>query len=234
MIPKTIHYCWFGGKPKPKLAKKCIESWKKHCPDYEIIEWNETNFDVNQDVYTKVCFEQGKWAFLSDYVRLKVISENGGIYFDTDVEVLKSIDDLLEFDAFYGFENNDNINTGQGFGSAAHHPIVEAMLQQYEGLADENGNVKTVGCPTLNTQAALLFGLQLNGKKQELSGAIILPAEYTNPYNDATGRLNTTQNTYSIHWYSKSALSKKQILRSKLTRPLHRAFGEDVLSFLRK
>ena len=120
MIPKKIHYCWFGRGEKPKLARKCIESWKRYCPDFEIIEWNEDNFDVTKYAYSKYCFDNKKWAFLSDFVRLIVIYENGGIYFDTDVEVIKSLDNLLQYEAFYGFENEDYVATGLGFGSVPH------------------------------------------------------------------------------------------------------------------
>ncbi len=94
MIPKKIHYCWFGGADKPKSVKKCISSWKKFCPDYEIIEWNESNYDVNSTGYTKMCAEEKKYAFLSDFARLEIIEKNGGIYFDTDVELIKNIDFL--------------------------------------------------------------------------------------------------------------------------------------------
>ena len=111
MIPKKIHYCWFGRGEKPKLAKKCIESWKKYCPDYEIVEWNEDNFDIHMNGYTKMCYEQKKYAFLTDYIRLLVVAEHGGIYFDTDVEVVHTIDDLLKYDAFYCYEK---IQIGQG------------------------------------------------------------------------------------------------------------------------
>ena len=117
MIPRIIHYCWFGGKEKPADAKRCIDSWKKKCPNYEIIEWNEDNFNINKYPYAKFCYENKKWAFLSDFARLVVVSEYGGLYFDTDVEIVKSFDDLLKYDAFYGFENNENINTGEGFGA---------------------------------------------------------------------------------------------------------------------
>lgn len=107
MIPKKIHYCWFGRGEKPKLAKKCIDSWKKYCPDYEIIEWNEDNFDINLNSYTKWCYDNRKYAFLSDYVRLWVVNQNGGIYFDTDVEVIRNIDFLLDDQAFFGFETGE-------------------------------------------------------------------------------------------------------------------------------
>ena len=110
MIPKKIHYCWFGRNPKPALAEKCIASWKKYCPDYEIIEWNEDNFDLDCNGYTRYCYDNKKWAFLSDFVRLEVISRHGGFYFDTDVELLRSPNEFLGYGAFYGFENNTHIN----------------------------------------------------------------------------------------------------------------------------
>ena len=235
MIPKTIHYCWFGGKEKPKSAQKCISSWKRFFPDYKIIEWNETNFDVLSNPYTKYCYDNNKWAYLSDYVRLKVVYENGGIYFDTDVEVIKPFGKLTECDAFFGFENDNYVATGLGFGAAAAHRTVGAMLSQYDSMkTDENGRYVLTGCPALNTAALIPMGLQLNGKKQIVGGAVILPMDYLNPYDDPTGRLNVTDNTVSIHWYTKSALSKKAILRSKITRPFHRIFGTDCFRWLKK
>ena len=117
MIPKKIHYCWFGRGELSAKAKKCIKSWKKYCPDYEIIEWNEDNFDVNQNEYTKKVYAEKKYAFLSDFARLKIIYEQGGIYLDVDVEVVKSFDDLLSSKAYFGFESNEYANTGAGFGA---------------------------------------------------------------------------------------------------------------------
>lgn len=235
MIPKTIHYCWFGKNPFPNKAKKCIASWKKYCPDYEIIEWNEDNFDLNKNPYLHWCYRHQKWAFLSDLARLIVVYENGGIYFDTDVELIRKPDELLQYDAFYGFENNEYIATGLGFGAVAGHPTVLSMIKQYSDFKEDvNGQMKMVGCPKLNTNALLAHGLELNGKKQIIDGALILPVEYLNPYDDATGRLHKTVHTVSIHWYSKSALSQKQILRSKLTRPIHRIFGVDCFRKFKK
>ena len=228
MIPKKIHYCWFGRNPLPQKAEKCIASWKKYCPDYEITEWNEDNFDFDKSPYLRWCYEHKKWAFLSDLARLIIVYENGGIYFDTDVELIRCPDELLGYDAFFGFENNEYVATGLGFGAAAGHQTVLAMIEQYSDFKeDENGEMKMIGCPTLNTKALLCYGLELNGQKQEVGGAVILPADYLNPFEDATGRLNKTSNTISIHWYSKSALSKKKIIRSRLTRPFHRLFGVD-------
>lgn len=234
MIPKIIHYCWFGRNKKSDLVERCIASWKKYCPDYEIIEWNEDNFDVNCNAYCRYCYENKKWAYLSDLVRLMVVYEHGGIYFDTDVEVVQSFDDVLKMEAFFAFENNENVATGLGFGSILGHKTVKAMIEQYKEIElEENGTMKLLGCPQLNTKALLQFGLVLNGKKQYAGGALILPCEYMNPYDDPTGVLHKTKNTLSIHWYSKSALDKWTILRSKLTRPFHRIFGVTCFKWLK-
>lgn len=229
-MDKIINYCWFGRGEKPKLVKKCIASWKKFCPDYKIIEWNEDNFDIDKYPYARYCLDTKKYAFLSDFVRLQVVYENGGIYFDTDVEVIRNIDSLLDYEAFYAFENDSYVATGLGFGAQAKHPTIKAMVDKYHAFTPEaDGSFKMIGCPKLNTEALLEFGLELNGKRQNVGGAEIFPAEFFNPYDDPTGRLNTTKNTYSIHWFAKSALSKSTILKSKLTRPIHRLFGTDFL-----
>lgn len=235
MIPKTIHYCWFGGEKKPKLAQRCISSWEKYCPEYQIIEWNEGNFDIDAYPYARYCRDNKKWAFLSDFVRLLVVAYQGGIYFDTDVELLKNPDELLVYEAFYGFENNCCVATGLGFGAEANHSTVLAMLQQYLNLeANADGTYPIVVCPELNTQALIPFGLKLDGSRQNIAGAEILPSDFLNPYDDPTGRLNKTKNTISIHWYSKSWMSKVTILRSTLTKPLHRIFGVDAFKRFRK
>ena len=235
MIPKKIHYCWFGRNPKPKLAEKCIASWRKFCPDYEIIEWNEDNFNLDYNGYTRYCYDNQKWAFLSDFARLVVVAEHGGIYFDTDVELLKRPDALLQHEAFYGFENDKNIATGLGFGAKAGHPTILAMKAKYEEITpDAGGMYPMIVCPVLNTAALQPFGLKLDGSHQHLAGAEILPADWLNPYDDPTGLLNVTQNTVSVHWYNKSWMSKRTILRSKLTKPFHRLFGNNGFDWLKK
>lgn len=235
MIPKVIHYCWFGRGEKSALAKKCIESWHKYCPDFEIIEWNEDNFDIAAYPYAQYCYENKKYAFLSDFIRLIVINRYGGIYFDTDVEAVKSLEPLLEYEAFYGFENESNLNTGQGFGAEAGHITAQALLQEYLKIEpDSHGNYTLAACPKFNTQALLPLGLKLNGMRQTVAGAEILPVEYLNPYDDPTGRLRKTDQTFSIHWYSKSWLGKREVIRSKLTKPFHRLFGTDCFRGLRR
>lgn len=231
MIPKKIHYCWFGRGELPELAKRCIASWKKYCPDFEIIQWNEDNFDINVNAYTRMCYRERKYAFLSDYVRLVVLEKHGGVYFDTDVELISSIDDLLEHQAWFGFEDDSHINTGVGFATEPGQACVRAMLAEYEPLLGAAQG--TIGCPLLNTQALVRMGLVLNGAQQNVSGAMVFPQDWFNPYDDPTGLLNTTVNTRSIHWYSKSWLSRGQILRSRLTRPFHRIFGKDCFKWLK-
>ena len=145
MIPKKIHYCWFGRGEKPRLSKRCIASWHRFCPDYEIIEWNEENFQLDSLAYTRYCYDRKQYAFLSDFVRLIVVSEQGGIYFDTDVELIRKPDELLAHKAFYGFENDQYVATGLGFGAVAHHVTVEAMKQQYMQICqDSAGHIPSV------------------------------------------------------------------------------------------
>lgn len=232
MIPKIIHYCWFGRSEKPKLAKKCMESWMKFCPDYEIIEWNEDNFDVNMNAYTQMCYEQKKFAFLSDYARLLVINEHGGIYLDTDVEILKPFDELLSNKAFIGFETKEFVNTGQGFGAEAGTEIVQLMINEYGELLD--GTHGTKGCPLLNTRAFIKYGLLANGEYKCINGVVIYPTDYFNPYDDPTGLLHKTENTYSIHWYGKSWMNKRRIIISRITQRIHRVFGVNSLSHFKR
>lgn len=232
MIPQKIHYCWFGRNPKPKLAEKCIASWRKFCPDYEIIEWNEDNFDVNMNGYTRMCIEQKKYAFLSDYVRLLVVAEHGGVYFDTDVELIKSIDTLLENDAFYCFETPEYVASGLGFGSVAGGETIQAMLAEYDYLLDGCNGV--VGCPKLNTSALVKLGLRQDGATQQVADAMVLSSDYMNPFNPATGVTRKTKSTISIHWYSAACLSPWRRLRTRIMRPLHRIFGVDAFKRFRK
>lgn len=219
MIPKTIHYCWFGRNPKPKLAVKCIKSWKKYCPDYEIIEWNEDNFDLSAcPLYVRQAYEAKKWAFVTDYVRLKVVYEHGGIYFDTDVEVKRNLDDLLQYHGFFGFEDGIHINTGLGFGAVKGAPILSEMMVDYEYIpfVMPDGTFDTTSCPKRNTAVLLRHGLEQNNLLQELEKAItIFPTEYFCPKSPITGVLSLTQNTYTIHHFDASWLPEEQKLKWK-------------------
>ena len=211
-IPKIIHYCWFGGNPLPELAQKCIASWKKFCPDYEIKEWNESNYDVAKNKYMKEAFENKQWAFVSDYARLDIIYEHGGIYFDTDVEVVRPLNNLLTFKGFAGFENEKSVNsqkscnTGLGFGAIPKLPIIKELRNCYDKLSfiQKDGSFNTLPCPRYQTKYLLQKGLVLNNSFQEIDGLTIFPAEYFAPKDYYSGKINLTKNTYSIHHFDGS------------------------------
>ena len=208
MIPKKIHYCWFGGNTKPKLAKKCFRSWKKYCPGYEIIEWNEDNYDISAaPLYVRQAYNAKKWAFVTDYVRLQVVYEQGGIYLDTDVELRKSLDHLLPNRAWFGYEDGKHIATGLGFGAEAGHPILQEIMSDYQDIpfVREDGTFDSLSCPQRNTTVFLGHGLRQDNTVQILDGAVlILPAEYLNPKNWKTGEIISTDNTLSVHHFSAS------------------------------
>lgn len=239
MIPKRIHYCWFGGNPKPKLAKKCFRSWKKYCPGYEIIEWNEDNYDLSAaPLYVRQAYEAKKWAFVTDYVRLQVVYEQGGIYLDTDVELRKPLDPLLENRAYYGFEDGENVNTGVGFGSEPGHPLLREMMEDYRGIPFvlEDGSYDLLSCPVRNTEAFLRHGLRQDNSMQTLEGDVrILPSDYLNPKDWKTGEIRLTQNTLSIHhfsasWYTPEMMKKlKRKQRRQWLRHLPSTIGWKLL-----
>lgn len=208
MIPKKIHYCWFGHGPKPKLAKKCIKSWKRHCPDYEMIEWNEDNFDITAaPLYVRQAFEAKKWAFVTDYVRLKVVYDHGGIYLDTDVELKKPLDSLRDHTAYFGFEDGKYINTGLGFGATKGAPILAELMEDYQNIRFTlpDGTYDTKPCPVRNTEVFLRHGLRQDDSMQTLPGDIlILPSSYFCPYSYDMQLNADPKKAYSIHWFSAS------------------------------
>lgn len=229
MIPKIIHYCWFGRNPKPKLAKKCFKSWKKYCPNYKIIEWNEDNYDISSaPLYVQQAYAEKKWAFVTDYVRLQVVYENGGIYLDTDVELRRNLDELLQNKAYFGLENNEYINTGLGFGSEKGTEILLKLMMEYKDIpfVKEDGSYDTKPCPERNTEIFLSLGLKQDGSMQKLEdGILILPSEYLCPKDWWTGAMEFTDRTYSIHHYGESWYTpemqrrrKKQLRREALKR----------------
>lgn len=224
MIPKIIHYCWFGRGEKPELAKKCIASWRKSCPDFEIREWNEGNCDYLSIPFMAEAYAAKKYAFVSDVMRLIVLEQYGGVYFDTDVEVLRDISPLLDDEGFIGFENDQFVNSGQVMAAKAHHPVIQAMIEEYKKLhfANADGTATPVGCPRLNTDVMEQFGLIRNGREQVVAGIHVYPADYFNPVDSTTGKLTKTENTYSIHWYSMSWLPKRVQMKAKMGRILRR------------
>ena len=233
-IPKIIHYCWFGRNPLPPEVLQCIESWKKFCPDYEIKCWNEDNFDINQNRFCKQAYEHKKYAFLTDFARLKIIYEEGGIYLDTDVEVIKSFDDLLYNNVFFGAEGTNHINTGEGFGAEPKNEIIFENMKIYENIDcfDENGNLIAKNCPYYNTLVCENHGFKAPFTKvQNINGVVIYSNEYFNPYDWKNDKTNTTENTYSIHHYAGTWMTEDQkkalVINSKLDE-IEKKYGKKV------
>lgn len=212
-IPKIIHYCWFGRKPKPELAEKCIKSWRKFCPDFEILEWNEENFDVSAaPQYVRQAYESRRWAFVSDFVRLKALTEMGGIYMDTDVEVVKPLDPYLKHQAFAGFERINGVQTGllaceKGF------PLFLDFLKHY----DTASFLKEDGSPDITTNVEVLTnlcqsrGLIFNDKFQVVDGLAIYPREFFCPVDFETEKLHRTRKTVTIHWFAGSWHTEEEL-----------------------
>lgn len=235
MIPKVIHYCWFGRNPKPELIRKCISSWKKYCPDYIIKEWNEDNFDVNACAYIKEAYEHKKWAFVSDYARLYIIYHEGGIYLDTDIELIKPLDELLWYDAYFGYENKENVNTGLGFGAVKGEPVLEHILRDYHGyhFLKEDGKFDVTPCPVRNSAVLRNMGFQLNGETTVQNGIAFLSTEWLSPMDYDSGDIKITGNTISIHHYSGAWMSKEELIIIDIERRLKKIIGKKFAFWVR-
>lgn len=174
MIPKIIHYVWVGGNPKPKNIQRCMKTWQKHLQDYQIIEWNEDNFDIHENKYVEQAYKAKKWAFVSDYIRAKAVYEMGGIYLDTDVLVLDNLESLLNNRAFVGFENLANPFTAV-FGAEKHHPLLKDMLAYYDDRNfsfDHNDQLAGVNTVSVSDILKTKYQAQPNNKEQVLSSGI--------------------------------------------------------------
>lgn len=224
MIPKKIHYCWFGHNPKPQLAEKCIKSWKKYCPGYEIIEWNEDNYDFLKSDFMREAYEAKKWGFVPDYARLDIIYNHGGIYLDTDVEIIKSLDPLLDNRGFMGFESEKYLALGLGFGAEAGNDVIKTLLDSYEGrhFANSDGSLNIIPSPQCDSAVLEELGIERNGTYQKKDGFLFLPVDYLSPISVATGKKRITKNTLTIHWYAGSWLSEEQRRNKKKDYRKHR------------
>ncbi len=231
MIPKVIHYCWFGGKPLPKSALRCIASWKKHLPGYEIREWNESNFDVDAVRYTREAYDARKYAFVSDYARFWVIYNFGGIYFDTDVEVLRPMDDILAKGPYMGREAGSvlknvcgqggdglAVNPGLGMAAPAGMRIFKELLDGYgeRPFVNEDGSLNTKTVVAYTSEILLKYGLSdCNDIPQEVEGIRVYPSDYFCPADHTKACIRTlTQNTRSIHHYDASWTGRKHLMHA--------------------
>lgn len=220
MIPKIIHYCWFGGNPIPEDAKKCIESWKKYCPDYEIKEWNESNFDVTKNKYMYQAYRAKKWGFVPDYARLDIIYNYGGIYLDTDVEIIKPLDELLNQKGFCGIENGSLcIALGLGFGAEKNDKTIKLLLDSYEKLFFiKNGQPDLTPAPILNEKILKNLYIKNENIITHCGTLTVYPTEYFCPMNYDTGEIKITEKTYSIHHYTASWYDKSNLYALELKR----------------
>lgn len=220
MIPKIIHYCWFGKAEKPLSVEKCISSWKKFCPNYQIIEWNESNFNVNFNSFTQKAYQAKKYAFVSDVARLYALVTQGGIYMDTDVEMLKGIDDFIKSNGgITCFQSESNaVSTGlliceKGF------PLFKEFLSSYDHRHfQQEGTYSMIPNTALLTNLCVSYGLKLNNCTQTIKGLTVLPREYFSPKNPITKEIKITENTYVIHYFDSSWTSEIKECKEKLHR----------------
>ena len=253
MIPKIIHYCWFGRNPLPELAQKCIASWKKYLPDYEIKEWNEDNFDVNVIPYTAEAYAQKKYAFVSDYARFYILYKYGGLYFDTDVEVIRPLDDIIARGPFMGCETDSqnkvaptqgagqgvsavSANPGLGLGVAPGLGLVKKMLDYYEGkhFINEANMRNQITVVHIATKVLFENGMRDVQGMQQVDGVWIYPSEYFCPINVTTGRMHITSNTRTIHHYAATWVNKKFSLKEWLKRLLPESLVLWLINLKRK
>ena len=205
MIPKIIHYCWFGKGEMPKKDKECLDSWRKYMPDYEIKCWNEENFDINAYDYAKAAYKAKKWAYVSDCARFVILYNEGGLFLDTDVLALRSFDDLLNNKCFFGIERpNYHVATGLAIGAEPKNPVIKKILELY--ITTEFINPDIVSCaptaPIYATEILKEFGFVKENKLQILDDVTIYPYDFFAPMDYITGLVEKTENTYSIHLYN--------------------------------
>ena len=229
-IPKTIHYCWFGNNPIPDSFTANIETWKKYCPDYEIVRWDERNYDYKKNKYMYDAYEHKKWGFVPDFARLDIIYRYGGVYLDTDVELVRNINDLLCDDAFCGFESRHYIANGLGFGAVAGFSMIKEQLSLYDTLTftkkDNSLNLKPA--PQYQTELLCGFGLQTNNTLQKIQGMKIYPNDVLSPLDAVTGILKMTENTYSIHHYAASWFDEIQQEKKRKLQKLYTHMYENL------
>lgn len=238
MIPKIIHYCWFGGKPKPEIVNRCINSWQKFMPGYEIKEWNESNYDVTKSVFMQEAYEAGKWAFVSDYARFDIINTYGGIYMDTDVELLKPIPiEILENEGFTGFESAGKVGPGLIFAASANFPLNKAILDDYNNRHFiVEGKEKMITVNEVISNLLLSKGLKLNDEYQVIEGLAIFPSSVFCGYDQDVKEIDIHEDTISVHHYAGTWTNKS--LKKTARTMIKKLFGVEgyrrFLNFYRR
>ena len=211
LIPKKLHYMWLGGQPLPDSLRKCIDSWKKYCPDYEVVRWDETHYDVYKNTFMSETYDNVKYVFVPDYARLDILYHHGGIYMDTDVELIRELDDLLYQEAFCGVEKWQVINFGGCSGAVKGYHALESFLEHWgeRRLVRNDGTLDSISSGLIDTSIVLREGYQLNGKNQRVLGMNIYTYDYFHPYDYMSGLLEKTSDTFSIHHFHGGWLDEK-------------------------
>lgn len=211
LIPKKIHYMWFGGKKIPQQLQKCIYSWQKFCPDYEIVRWDESNYDIHKNIFLSQAYDNQRYGFVPDFARIDILYNYGGIYLDTDVELKKNIDDLLYQEAFCSVEKWQVINFGGCSGAVKGHKSLEPFLKNWSKrqIIREDGSLENISSGLIDTSIAIKSGYKINGRTQSIMGMNIYTYDYFHPYDYMTGRLDMTDNTYSVHHFNGGWLDDK-------------------------
>jgi len=223
LIPKKLHYMWLGRNPLPANLQKCIDSWKKHCQDYEIIEWNEDNYDINKHPYMKAAYETKAYGFVPDYARIDILYNEGGFYLDTDVEIIRSIDDLRYQKAFCGVEKWQIINFGGLSGAVKGHPMLKVFLESRKEISFYNpdGSFNKNTCGFYDTRVALAHGYKINGYTQCINNMNIYASDYFHPFDYMSGIINETENTHSIHWFNGGWLDEKMKKQNEASKRIY-------------
>ena len=251
MIPKKIHYCWFGRNPLPELAIKCIESWKKYCPDYEIIEWNEDNFDYTSCDYIKEAYEQKRWAFVSDYARFWILYKYGGLYFDTDVELIKPIDDLIERGPFMGLEREFDFGSinrvqdssvvekqagiyvapGLGLYATPGMELYSHILDEYQKrhFINEFGKEDTTTVVQIVSNLLSQYMIETVDDITLKTGDVyIYRKDVLCPIDYRSGKIEITDNTRAIHHYMASWMTEDELKSQEIFIKAKARYGENI------
>ena len=228
LIPKKIHYTWFSGEPIPAGLQTCIDTWKRFCPDYEIIRWDTSNYDVSRHLYTRQAYALQKWGFIADVARLEILYEIGGIYLDVDVELIRALDALLYQPAFCGVEKWGTVNMGGCSGSCPGNLVIKSMLdyRKDEPFARQDGTLNLTACGHYETAPLVRQGLEINGKTQIIADGqmTVYASEFFQPFDYMSGEIRLTPNTFSVHHFSGTWLGADAVKKREATLNHYREF----------